>query len=472
MNNYKIKNIIGDGAFGVVLKGVDKRTNEVVAIKKLKKTVVSMEEGVRLREVQSLRKLEGCDQVCQLRDVQRENNNVFLVFEFFEKDLLQRITECQNGMSELIARNIMRQVLQGLSQIHENGIFHRDIKPENILLRKSCDSGMVNGINNDESECVKLGDFGLSRQISSLPPYTDYISTRWYRAPEVLLRAPDYGTAVDVWAAGAMMAEMCTGVPLFPGKNDVDQLRKINRILGKSKVSSWKYGLQLAQQKGMLEIPQNESILSSKVQKCSRVLIDLIEKMLTYDPSKRITAKEALAHPFFNENSTSDIKLKKSSTQTSLKPEMCRLYSVCESEMSFKTSRSTASFCEDMVTARNLDYDHVEGEVCGDICDYMQEIEGLFNTCMKDDMESSGDESVSCGEENTSDSCMDDIYNALDIDTLLSALPTFRSAANEDMCVDDFWRTNENDMKKGSIYNQIPIKATSYDCLAPLMFGV
>lgn len=124
----------------------------------------------------------------------------------------------EKPFSEPIIRNIMFQILQGLNYIHKHGFFHRDIKPENLL---------CNG-----PELVKIADFGLAREIRSRPPYTDYVSTRWYRAPEVLLRSTKYSSPVDVWAVGCIMAELYTLQPLFPGRSEVDQIFRICTILG------------------------------------------------------------------------------------------------------------------------------------------------------------------------------------------------------------------------------------------------
>jgi serine/threonine-protein kinase ICK len=127
--------------------------------------------------------------------------------------------------SEPVICHIMHQILQGLNFMHKHGFFHRDIKPENLLCMGP--------------ELIKIADFGLSREIRSRPPYTDYVSTRWYRAPEVLLRSTNYSSPIDVWAVGCIMAELYTLQPLFPGRSEVDQLFRICSVLGTpSKVSN------------------------------------------------------------------------------------------------------------------------------------------------------------------------------------------------------------------------------------------
>lgn len=124
----------------------------------------------------------------------------------------------EKPFAEPIIRNILYQILQGLSFMHKHGFFHRDIKPENLL---------CNG-----PDLIKIADFGLARETRSRPPYTDYVSTRWYRAPEVLLRSTQYSSPIDIWAVGCIMAEMYTLQPLFPGRSEIDQIFRVCSVLG------------------------------------------------------------------------------------------------------------------------------------------------------------------------------------------------------------------------------------------------
>ena len=148
----------------------------------------------------------------------RENDILYFVFEFMQENLYELMKDRDRYFPESVIRNIIYQVLQGLSFMHKNGFFHRDMKPENI---------MCNG-----TELVKIADFGLAREIRSKPPYTDYVSTRWYRAPEILLRSTSYNSPIDIWALGCIMAELYMLRPLFPGTSEMDQLFKIISILG------------------------------------------------------------------------------------------------------------------------------------------------------------------------------------------------------------------------------------------------
>ena len=201
MNRYKVYRQLGDGTYGSVWKAVNRQTNEVVAIKKMKRKYYSWEECVQHREVKSLRKMNHpC--IVKLKEVIRENDELFFVFEFLECNIYHLIKDRDKYLPESRIRNWAYQILQGLNYIHKNGFFHRDMKPENILVT---------------GDRVKIADFGLAREIRSRPPYTEYVSTRWYRAPEVLLRSPYYSAPIDLFALGAIIAELYTLRPLFPG---------------------------------------------------------------------------------------------------------------------------------------------------------------------------------------------------------------------------------------------------------------
>jgi serine/threonine protein kinase len=169
-----------------VTKAVNKKTSEVVAVKTMKQKFYNWEECMNLREVKSLRKLNH-ENVVKLKEVVRTNNDLFFVFEYVEKNLYQVMKEHDNKMDIEDIKKVMFEILEGLAYIHKNGFFHRDMKPENVLM-----NGMM----------VKIADFGLAREIRSKPPYTDYVSTRWYRAPELLLRSTNYSSPVDIFAAG------------------------------------------------------------------------------------------------------------------------------------------------------------------------------------------------------------------------------------------------------------------------------
>ncbi|KAG4938502.1 hypothetical protein JHK82_044293 [Glycine max] len=210
MERYKLIKEVGDGTFGSVWRAINKQSGEVVAIKKMKKKYYSWEECVNLREVKSLRKMNHAN-IVKLKEVIRECDTLCLVFEYMEYNLYQLMKNREKLFSENEVRNWCFQVFQGLAYMHQRGYFHRDLKPENLLVTK---------------DVIKIADFGLAREISSLPPYTEYVSTRWYRAPEVLLQSHLYSSKVDMWAMGAIMAELFTLRPLFPGSSS-KELRKL-----------------------------------------------------------------------------------------------------------------------------------------------------------------------------------------------------------------------------------------------------
>ncbi|KAK9944728.1 hypothetical protein M0R45_010282 [Rubus argutus] len=257
---YKILEELGDGTCGSVYKARDWRTNEIVAVKKMKRKFFFWEEYWRLREIKVLRKLNHPN-IIKLKEVIRENNEVFLIFEYMNYNLYEIMKEQRRPFSEDEIRNFMSQLLHGLNHMHRRGYFHRDLKPENLLVT---------------NDVLKVADFGLAREVSSMPPYTEYVSTRWYRAPEVLLQAKSYTPAIDMWAAGAILAELFTLSPIFPGESEIDQLFKICCVLG------------LACKP--LRYHSN----------ASPEAIDLIMQLCSWDPSKRPAADESLQHPFFH----------------------------------------------------------------------------------------------------------------------------------------------------------------------------
>ena len=214
----------------------------------------------------------------------RENDELYFVFEFMDSNLYDRIKERSKPFSETAVRNIMFQMLQGLAHMHKHGFFHRDMKPENMLCK---------------GDTVKLADFGLAREIRSRPPYTDYVSTRWYRAPEVLLRSTAYNSPLDQFACGVIMAELFTLRPLFPGASESDQLYKICSILGTPTQHTWPEGMKLAARLGF-KFPQFVATpLSSIIPNASADAIQLMTDLMKFDPNKRPSTSQALQYPFF-----------------------------------------------------------------------------------------------------------------------------------------------------------------------------
>lgn len=287
MKRFEILGVLGDGAFGVVTKCRDKESNEIVAIKRMKQKYSTFEECLQEKEVKSLRKIKHPN-VVRLLQVFRENEYLHLVFELLGDSLLKTINK-KNGepFSEQEIRSIMSQLFTGLAYCHKQGFFHRDIKPDNLLWK---------------GNVLKIADFGLAREIRSRPPYTEYISTRWYRAPEIILRAPNYNSPVDIWAAGAIMAELYLGKPIFPGISEQDQMYKIVNILGPPNSHVWPECGKLLS-KTSFRFPQvTSTALSTLMPNASSQAIDLMNQLFQYDPSKRPSASQALQHPFFTQS--------------------------------------------------------------------------------------------------------------------------------------------------------------------------
>ncbi|KAH1074852.1 hypothetical protein J1N35_027180 [Gossypium stocksii] len=283
MERYKLLREVGDGTFGCVWRAINKLSGEVVAIKKMKKKYYSWEECVNLREVKSLRRMNHPN-IVKLKEVIRENNVLYFVFEYMECNLYQLMKDREKHFLEVEIRNWCFQVFQGLAYMHQCGYFHRDLKPENLLVSR---------------DIIKIADFGLAREISSHPPYTEYVSTRWYRAPEILLQSYLYTSKVDMWAMGAIMAELFTLRPLFPGASEADEIYKICSVLGTPTKDTWSDGLNLARSINY-QFPKFPGVhLSLLVPSASDDAINLITSLCSWDPCKRPSAAEALRHSFF-----------------------------------------------------------------------------------------------------------------------------------------------------------------------------
>lgn len=261
MQRYRTGSIINDGAYGIIWQAFTE-TGDLVAIKKLKHKFTTWQECMELREVKALKKLSHPN-VLKLREVIREGEELYFVFDHCERNIYSVMKSLTQPLKEEHARLVLYQLLSGLAYIHQEGFFHRDIKPENIL---------CNGL-----DSIRVGDFALSKEVTA-KPLTDYCSTRWYRAPEMLEKV-SYGAPVDVWAAGVVLAELFLLRPLFPGSNEADQLHRINSYFGKG-----------------------PSAFSELAPQASPEACDLLSKMLCRDPLSRITAREALSHGFFTRN--------------------------------------------------------------------------------------------------------------------------------------------------------------------------
>jgi len=295
-NRYQIKEIIGKGSYGVVCSAVDKLTGEKVAIKKITNVFDHVSDATRiLREIKLLRLLRHNDIVdikhIMLPPRPREFKDIYVVFELMETDLHQ-VIKANDDLTPDHHQFFLYQMLRGLKYIHTARVFHRDLKPKNILANSDCK--------------LKICDFGLARPAFNDMPttiyWTDYVATRWYRAPELCGSFfAKYSPAIDIWSVGCIFAEVLLGKPLFPGRNVVHQLELITELLGtptadviaKVKNEKARRFLSSMRRKPGVSFEQH-------FPKAEKGALRLLKRMLAFDPADRPTAEEALADPYFH----------------------------------------------------------------------------------------------------------------------------------------------------------------------------
>ncbi|KAF1968407.1 meiosis induction protein kinase-like protein [Bimuria novae-zelandiae CBS 107.79] len=344
---YEVMKEIGDGSFGsVALARVRTagahiaRRGTLVAIKTMKKSFDSFQSCLELREVIFLRSLPPHPHLVPALDIFLDpySRRLHIAMEFMDGNLYQLMkARDHKPMDAHSVKSILFQILSGLEHIHQREFFHRDIKPENILVSTSQQndtshpfrrySALMTPPSTPPAYTIKIADFGLARETHSKLPYTTYVSTRWYRAPEVLLRAGEYSAPVDIWAVGAMAVEIATLKPLFPGGNEVDQVWRVCEIMGSpgSWVNKyghrvgggeWKDGVRLAQKLGFSFPKMAPHSLDTILQQPQwpASLAQFVTWCLMWDPRGRPTSTQALQHEYF-QDAFDPLRLKSSSSR-------------------------------------------------------------------------------------------------------------------------------------------------------------
>ncbi|XP_023000160.1 mitogen-activated protein kinase 15-like [Cucurbita maxima] len=294
-SRYKIEEVIGKGSYGVVCSAYDTHTGDKVAIKKINDIFEHVSDATRiLREIKLLRLLRHPD-IVEIKHIllppsRREFRDIYVVFELMESDLHQ-VIKANDDLTPEHYQFFLYQLLRGLKYIHTANVFHRDLKPKNILANADCK--------------LKICDFGLARVAFNDTPtaifWTDYVATRWYRAPELCGSFfSKYTPAIDIWSIGCIFAELLTGKPLFPGKNVVHQLDLMTDFLGTpnaeaiARIRNEKARRYLSSMRKKKSVP-----FSQKFPHADPLALPLLERMLAFEPKDRPTAEEALADPYF-----------------------------------------------------------------------------------------------------------------------------------------------------------------------------
>eukprot|EP00760_Papus_ankaliazontas_P036062 PhM_4_TR8170/c0_g1_i1/m.62764 len=287
---------LGEGTYGVVYKAQDKGNGNIVALKRM--NIAQEEDGVpatTIREVAILKEMQH-ENIVRLYDVLFQMPKLTLVFEFVEFDLKKYMDHRGGSLDpEREIKSFMKQMLDGLAYMHARSVVHRDMKPQNLLITSDLK--------------LKLADFGLAR-VEGIPvkKYSHEAVTLWYRSPDVILGSSNYGLAVDIWSVGCIFAEMILGQPLCAGKSDPDQLLRIFKLLGTPTKELWPSmhlypGAKTTFEKPGFEVnytPGIEELLKRpEFKRVGEAGIDLLRRMLRYEPAHRITVHEALKHAYF-----------------------------------------------------------------------------------------------------------------------------------------------------------------------------
>uniref|UniRef100_H2ZA09 Mitogen-activated protein kinase n=1 Tax=Ciona savignyi TaxID=51511 RepID=H2ZA09_CIOSA len=285
---------IGEGAYGMVVSATDHKSGQKVAIKKISPFEHQTYCQRTLREIRILFSFNHENIIC-IKDIIRaptlnEMKDVYIVQDLMETDLY-KLLKTQHLSNDHICY-FLYQILRGLKYIHSAHVIHRDLKPSNLLLNTTCD--------------LKICDFGLARVADPEHDHTgfltEYVATRWYRAPEIMLNSKGYTKSIDIWSVGCILAEMISNRPIFPGKHYLDQLNHILGILGSPSEEDLNCIINEKARAYLMSLPHKERHPWTRLYpKADHKALDLLDKMLTFNPSKRINVDDALAHEYLEQ---------------------------------------------------------------------------------------------------------------------------------------------------------------------------
>ncbi|KAF5338421.1 hypothetical protein D9758_012222 [Tetrapyrgos nigripes] len=277
-----------EGTYATVYKGRSRTTNEIVALKEIHLDAEEGTPSTAIREISLMKELKHVN-IVRLYDVIHTETKLVLIFEYCEQDLKKYMDQHgeRGALDPNTVRSFMYQLLKGTAFCHENQVLHRDLKPQNLLINRKGE--------------LKLGDFGLARAFGvPVNTFSNEVVTLWYRAPDVLLGSRTYSTSIDVWSCGCIFAEMISGVPLFRGRDNQDQLLHIMRVIGTPTDAQFQKIFKDSPEIQVKQFPRYPKMDFRQVlPKASPHAIDLLERLLKFDPAERVSAAEALSHPYF-----------------------------------------------------------------------------------------------------------------------------------------------------------------------------
>jgi len=293
---YEVIKRLGEGSFGYVVAAKDLVAGKRVAIKKIKDALEDEIDGKRLlRELKFLRHCRGHENFIIIKDIilsppGKDFRDIYIVTDLMDTDL-HRIVRSPQGLSDDHVRYFIYQLLRGLKYIHSARVMHRDLKPNNLLVNANCD--------------LKICDLGLARMSESEESLmTCYVVTRWYRAPELLLGNKIYSDAIDVWSVGCVMAELMGRKPLFQGKDYVEMLKLICATIGNPTRPECKHisdkAIKYLEDRTMFPAAKRIN-WATMFPKSSPQALNLLDSLLQFSPERRLTAEQALAHPYMTE---------------------------------------------------------------------------------------------------------------------------------------------------------------------------